>query len=201
MPYEWSPQDFGGNPNGTAVYYNGCLFQKYVQMGTVIGHPHIIKYISYISVVPTYSDHAWATVPAIYYNANFNTIYEWSASNGAVLNSYPTVYSTAKGYPSDLQYPSTSGGLIAADPNTGYALGVYMPLIPFGGTLLNFSWWQFNNGTGTSPTSDACYAIYPTYAWSFTGGAWSNYNTYIVVGASVADVAADMLYLQQNGYK
>lgn len=121
--YEFLPQDFGGNPNGTAIYYAGVTLGKYIYIN-VMGNANCFDYHSYVQIAQAYSSNAFAVVPAIYIRASYSVIYEWSATHGAVLNSWPSTYNTSKGYPTNLQYPSTSGGLIVEDPSTGYALGV-----------------------------------------------------------------------------
>jgi hypothetical protein len=200
--HEFAPQDFGGNANGTSVDYYGFLLGKNLTIG-VGGQGNIIQYRALITNADgSYprGQQAWATVPSIFYNANYSNIYEWSPTYGAVATTYPATNGGSYGYPVNLQHPTTTGGMIAEDPTTHYAMGVYMPLIPAGGTLLNFSWWNLNDGSGTGPLANACYAIFPTYAWTFASGG-SQYYTYIVLGASVSEVASGMAFLQANNYR
>jgi len=198
-PLEFLPENFGGARNGTAVYYDGFRFGKTITLNWQ-GHDKVARFETVMYTPQGYASDCHIVNPAFFIRACFTEIYEWSDSNGPVLNSWPSSFFTSKGYPNDLTYPSSKGGLIVRDPTSGYTMGFYMPLHGGGGSITNFSWWNISTGTSNGPEDDDCYAVFPATGYSFPGNQWLSYRVFVVMGESVSEVATEMAWLASNNY-
>jgi hypothetical protein len=180
-------------------------------------------------------------IPTVYLRANFSKFYTLDSKQyqdtggvyGLTELSSTAVPNNAVADITNIQYstypykPSTGyGGIIAVDPNTGDAMGLYGVNPSQGGSVAFFSMMKLipSGNTDTSATSDACVKITAFYrnqgaanastptlgsgisvlkSWIITGKgagvAVSNSNSGSLVG--VRDVISAMQYLYTDGAK
>jgi len=199
VPLEFTPLDWGGTFDCNPVIWANAVLGKDITLNwNSLGA--VAQYASYVyspTQLTNSSRYTSTQVNAcsLFLRANFKVFYFYNGDTGAITQ-IPTPPNTpnqnAVGVPS-----ATSRGVIAYDPNSGYAIGVYGVQSSSGGSIDAFTIFNLDDGSGTSPSANACYAILPTHAAPIPAGV-SQYYSYIACG-TLSQVESSLIALHNMG--